>query len=206
MQLLLIVAGVSNPTLAVAATLLVDDFSSGNFTLEFGGDTSNSASHTTSLTDQRTVSGIGDPNWIITLASGALSYSFDRLNPNRDRNFLDIDYFTSSGTFSILGYDAFALDLSGVSGSGELIVSVDGSMGLDIPVPFNGSGIVVFPFTNLGTSQPLDSLTLMQFRLHATSEDFSATIDNVRLIPEPSAALLSILGVVTAALRRRRKK
>jgi hypothetical protein len=185
-----------------AATLLLDDFSSGAFALAFGGTTSNTGSFVTALTDQRTVSGFGDPNWTTTLSSGNLAYVVDSMSEGR--NYLTLNY-SSTGTFSILGYDAFALDLSNVFGTGELIVSVSGSGGNNIRVPISGSGTVVSPFSFLDTSQPLDSLSAMNFRINAISEDFSADIDNVRLVPEPSASILLLLGAGGGVLRRRRK-
>jgi hypothetical protein len=185
-----------------SATLLLDDFSSGAFALAFGGTTSNSGSFATVLTDQRTVSGVGDPNWTATLGAGSLVYVVDSMSEGR--NYLTMNY-SSTGTFSILGYNAFALDLLNVIGTGELIVSVTGSGGNNIKVPISGSGTVVSPFSFLDTSQPLDSLSAMNFRINAISEDFSADINNVRLIPEPSASILLLLSAAGLALRRRRR-
>lgn len=185
-----------------AATLLLDDFSSGSFSLGFGGLTSDSASFATPITDQRTVSGVGDPNWTATLGAGSLTYVVDSLS--QGRNYLAINY-SSSGTFSILGGNAFALDLLNVVGTGELIVSVSGSGGNNLRVPISESGTVVSPFSFLDTSQSLDSLAALNFRINAVSEDFSLNIDNIRLIPEPSAFILLLLGGGGFAIRRRRQ-
>lgn len=185
-----------------SATLLLDDFSSGAFALGFGGTTSNSGSFATALTDQRTVSGVGDPNWTATLSAGSLVYVVDSIS--KGRNYLGMNY-SSTGAFSILGYNAFALDLLNVIGTGELIVSVTGSGGNNIRVPISGSGTVISPFSFLDTSQPLDSLSAMNFRINAISEDFSVSIDNVRLVPETSASILLLLGAGGLALRRRRR-
>jgi hypothetical protein len=185
-----------------SATLLLDDFSSGAFALAFGGTTSNSSSFATALTDQRTISGVGDPNWTATLSAGSLVYVVDSMS--KGRNYLTMNY-SSTGVFSILGYNAFALDLLNVIGTGELIVSVTGSGGNNIKVPISGSGTIVSPFSFLDTSQPLDSLSAMNFRINAISEDFSADINNVRIIPEPSASILLLLSAAGLVLRRRRK-
>lgn len=187
-----------------ATTLLLDDFSTGAFALAFGETTSDSASLASPLTDQRTVSGVGDPNWTVTLNTDSLTYIVDSISEGR--NYLTLNY-SSTGTFSILGYDAFAIDLLNVVGTGELIVSVSGSGGNNISVPISGAGTVVSPFSFLDTSQPLDSLSAMNFRINAISEDFSANIDNVRIVPEPSAAPLLIgLSAVSVLFQRRRKK
>ena len=189
-----------------AATLLLDDFSSGSFSLSFGGTTSNSGSFGTPLTDQRTVSGVGFPNWTATLATGDLGYSVNQLDPSPRRNYLNLRYSLASGTFSMLGYDAFAVDVTNVVGSGEFVAFVDGAPSADIRFAITGPGTIVSPFSGLDTSQSLGSLSQMNFRFYAISDDFSLTIDNVRIIPEPSASLLIVFGAVTLLSQRRRKK
>jgi len=189
-----------------AATLLLDDFSSGGFSLASGSTTSNSGAFASPLTNQRTISGIGFPNWTITLTPEELAYTVDQLSPLPGRNYLNLAYTKSVSTFSILGFNAFAVDLSNVVGNGEFAVSVDGSAGRDIRVPVNGSGALSSPFSNLGTSHSLDSLTLINFRFIALSKDFSLSIDNVRIVPEPSSSLLFLLGLVGTTLHRRRRR
>jgi hypothetical protein len=183
------------------ATLLLDDFSTGSFFLERGdnGTASFSDSFATPLTDQRTINGVGFPNWTLTLGSGGLVYDVDSLEEGRNYMYLE---YSSSGTFSILGYDAFAVDLINVVGTGELIVAVSGSGGNNVRVPISESGTVVSPFSFLDTSRSLDSLSAMSFRFNTSSEDFSATIDNIRLIPEPSAPMM-LLTVATVLIGRR---
>ncbi|MGD9418425.1 MAG: PEP-CTERM sorting domain-containing protein [Verrucomicrobiota bacterium JB025] len=190
---------------ARAATLLLDDFSLGGFSLASDGTTSNSESFATPLTDQRTIAGLGFPDWTATLATEGLSINISQLNPSPGRTFIDIYYTLSSGTFSLLGYDAFAIDLSEVEGSGELRVSVDGSLGTDVRIPIDGSGTIVYPFSNLGTSQSLDSLTALEFRFYSVTGDFSLTIDNLRLVPEPSSSVLILFGAIPLLLQRRRR-
>lgn len=189
-----------------AATLLLDDFSSGSFLLSFGGSTSDSGAFGTPLTDQRNVSGVGFPNWTATLATGDLDYNVNQLDPSPRRNYLNLKYSLASGTFSLLGYDAFAVDVTNVVGSGELVAFVDGTPGADIRFEITGSSTIVSPFSGLDTSQSLGSLSQMNFRFYAISDDFSLTIDDVRIVPEPSASLLTVFGVVAVLFQRRRKK
>lgn len=200
---LLFLIGTVMVTPAYAATLLLDDFSSGSFALASGGITSNSEPITTPLTNERTVTGIGAPTWSSTLASEELNYLVS--NPRPGRNYLEINY-SSSGTFSILGFDAFALDVANVTGAGELIVFVDGAPTFGaLRVPVAASGELVYSISEVVTGQSLDSLSQINFRFTPVSEDFSVTIDNVRLIPEPSSPLLIAFGVSVAIIRRRRK-
>lgn len=207
-HLLIVILGALGLAMSEGATLLLDDFSSGAFSLSFDGATSNSGPFITPLTDQRTVTGVGFPNWTATLASGELAYSVDQLEPSPRRNILRINYYLSIGTFSILGYDAFAVDLSDVIGTGEFEVRVSGNPGAppDLIVPISGSGTVMYPFSGLETSSLLDSLDSVTFRFFAISVDFSATIDNIRIVPEPSASLLIGLGVASLLFQRRRRK
>ena len=190
------------------ATLLLDDFSSGSFSLASGGTTSNSAAFASPLTDRRTISGVGIATsiWAITLAPEELAYTANQLPPLTRPSSLSLYYSKTIGTFSILGYEAFAIDLRNVVGSGELIVSVSGSGGRDSVVPIVGSGTVISPFSFLDTTQSLGSISAINFRINAVSEDFSLSIDNVRLIPEPSSSLLIILGIASTALHRCRRK
>lgn len=198
--LCLIVTVMMNPV--YAATLLLDDFSSGGSALASGAITSNSAPFITPLTNDRAVTGIGAPIWSSTFASGALDYVVS--NPRPGRHYLEINY-SSVGTFSILGFDAFALDVVNVTGTGEFIAFVDGAPTFGaLRVPVTASGEIVYSFSELVTGQSLDSLAQMNFRFIPVSEDFSVTIDNVRLIPEPSSSLFLALGFSVSVLRRRR--
>ncbi len=206
LHLLIALSGILSLSPSNAATLLLDDFSSGSFSLAFGGTTSNSGPFVTPLTDQRTVAGVGFPNWTATLASGDLAYSVNQLDPSPRRNYLNINYSLASGSFSLLGYDAFAVDVSNVIGSGEFVAFVDGAPSADIRFAINGSGTIVSPFAGLDTSQSIGSLSQMNFRFYAISDDFSLTIDNVRIVPEPSASLLVGFGVASLLFQRRRKK
>lgn len=186
-----------------AATLFLDDFSSGSFALASGGITSNSEPFATPLTNERTVTGVGAPTWSSSLASGELDYIVS--NPRPGRHYLEINY-SSSGTFSILGYDAFAIDVANVTGAGDFIVFVDGAPTFGaLRVPVAASGELVYPISEVITGESLDSLSQMNFRFVPVSEDFSLTIDNVRLIPEPTSSLLVALGLSVTILHRRRK-
>lgn len=188
-----------------ATTLLLDDFSSGGFSLSPEGTRSNSGPFVTPLTDQRTIAGVGSPNWTATLTQGDVSYSVNQLDPRPRRNYLQIRYSLGSGSFSLDGYDAFAVDVFDVVGSGEFIAFVDGFPAGDIRIPINGPGTLVSPFTGLDTSQSLESLTQMNFYILAISADFSLTVDNVRVVPEPSTSFLFVLGILFGLFRRRRQ-
>lgn len=187
------------------ATLLLDDFSSGSYSLASGGTTSNSSAFTSPLTDQRTVSGVGFPNWTVTLTPEELRFNVDQVDPNPGRNYLNLNYTLSSGTFSLLGYNAFAVDVTNVVGIGEFVAFVDGAPSADLRFTINGSGTIVSPFSALDTSQSLSSLTRMNFRFIALSDDFSLSIDNVRIVPEPSSLLLSGVAAASLLFRRRRE-
>ena len=124
-----------------AATVRLDDFSFGEFDLASGGTTTNSIPFSTLLTDQRTIFGIGFP-WTATLASEQLNYAASPRTPGR--SYLNLNY-SSSGTFSILGYDAFALDVANVTGTGEFMVFVDGAPTFGaLRVPVTASGELVY--------------------------------------------------------------
>lgn len=190
-----------SPSVCAGAALLLDDFSTGSFSLSSGGSTSASGSFATPLTDQRGASGVGLPNWTAVLVPGEVGFDVNQLNPRPGRTILTLSYWTTAGTFSILGYDAFALDFGSVVGTGEMRVTVDGSGGREVRIPITESGTIVSPFSYLDTSQSLSSLTFMTFHVSATTPNFSTTIDNIRIVPEPSTFLL-LLGVAAVTLLR----
>ena len=185
-----------------AATLLLDDFSSGTFSLGSGGVTSISQPYVTPLTNERTVTGVGAPTWSASLASGELAYVAN--NPRPGRNYLEINY-SSSSTFSILEFDAFAIDVTSVTGTGELIVFVDGAPTFEaLQLSIAAPGEWVYPTSDLLTGQSLDSISQINVRFTPVSEDFGVTVDNVRLIPELSSSLFVAFGALVTTLRRRR--
>ncbi|WP_200391915.1 hypothetical protein [Roseibacillus ishigakijimensis] len=173
--------------------MILDDFSFGESSLSSEGMASDSVLYDTLLTERREILGAGEPSWVAAITSQELSFSVSQHSPSPRRTYLSVSYF-SSEEFSLFGYNAFAVDLVDVVGSGELVVSVDGSFGRDVAVPINGDGMIISPFEYLGTTEPLDSLTSIRFRFYAVSEDFSAKIDNLRLVPELSSALLLGIG------------
>lgn len=186
-----------------AATLLLDDFSIGDFDLSSSGTASDSIPLSTPLTNERTVTGVGASTWSSTLASGELDYIVS--HPRPGRHYLEINY-SASGTFSILGFDAFALGVADVTGTGEFIVFVDGAPTFGaLRIPVTQSGELTYLISEVVTDQSFDSISQMNFRFIPSSEDFSVTIDNVRLIPEPSSFSLVALGLSIAILARRRK-
>ena len=51
----------------------------------------------------------------------------------------------------------------------------------------------------------LDSFSVLRFIFEARSPEFSFTLDEIRLVPEPSAALLSLMAAASLLSIRRPK-
>ena len=74
-------------------------------------------------------------------------------------------------------------------------------------VDLTGPGEVHYPISDLyqGAGHTLDSINVLTFRFESRSPQFSSTLDEIRLVPEPSgAALTQTAGAGLLALRRRR--
>lgn len=202
----IVIAGILSSNSTKAATLLLDDFAVGSFLLTSESASLSSGIFVTEITNQRTIAGDGLPNWTVTLSQGLLNFNVNQVDASRGRTHLDLIYSLSSGTFSLTSYDAFAVDLFNVVGIGELVLSVNRGAGDDIRIPINGSGTLISPFSNVRTSQSLDSLTVISFGFSSISDDFSLSIDNVRVIPEPSSFLLLFIGIAGTTFYHRRRE
>ncbi len=110
---------------------------------------------------------------------------------------------------NIIGCTEFILGFSELSGVGTLYIELGGSTGVfnEHRVDLTGPGEVHYPISDVyqGTGHTLDSFNVLTFRFESRSPQFSFTLDEIRLVPEPSGALLTVaVGAGFLALRRRR--
>ncbi len=109
----------------------------------------------------------------------------------------------------IAGCTEFILGFSELSGVGTLYIELGASNGVEgvVRVNLTGPGDVQYYVSDVyaGAAHTLDSFNVLHFRFESRSPQFSFTLDEIRLVPEPSGALLTVaVGAGFLALRRRR--
>jgi hypothetical protein len=120
--------------------------------------------------------------------------------------------YSRGGPYSMAGYTGFVFDFSQMIGAGALIVELGGGTlygASTIRLPIDGPGEVFYPFASLnyGNDSPsIDSFSALHFVFEAHTEQYSFTLDEIRLVPEPSVALLGLSGCALFLRRRRQGK
>jgi hypothetical protein len=193
-------AFVGSHTSAFSASLTLDSFSEGDFLLQNGGDDfwdSDDTRINSPFTERRRVYGGGLGTWSISLepSSGMLDYSVTEIlaGQGTSRFGMTIRY-SGTGTVGFLEYDAFQFDFTSVTGTALLQVEVN-NQNFDemIPVTIDSSGELLYPFSNIAAND-VSSISDIFFRVTPQSDTFSFSLNEVSVVPEPSALVLFLLG------------
>lgn len=190
-----------------AATVILDDFSTGPFSIGTGIGTSDGSVISSPIADTRRTWGTGANPWSSTLddVAGVLSYSLSlpQSAPSSDTR-LAISYRSSVGNnLNLVGYDAFVIHVGSIEGTGQILAFVGAAPPLDVvPVSLSGAGEVVIPFDNMKATNPT-SPSSVTFWIIPHNKDFSVTLDGISVIPEPSAIWLAAMGASVLLVRRR---
>lgn len=196
------------PLGAAGAVLVIDDFATGGFSVSESYPTMRESGLSLPIGENvtRLASGRGYAYWHATSTpqnSGSMNYTLElRGDPPYGTNYLNIAYMRSGG-FDLSGYDAFSIFISGLVGSGVIVVS-DNNWSEAVPVPITGTGALVVPFSFMNNVAPINRLSSLDFRFIGLTEDFSVTVDQIAAVPEPSGASLVLLGGLMLLSRRRR--
>ncbi len=204
---LIITACIGSTSLATSThgAVLLDSFTEGAFSLKFSGPTSQRDTLSGVLLDHRFGLGAGVKDWgaILNTTDGNLSYSVNlRGAPNGD-NWFGLSYTSSQGLFSLAGVDGFSVNITNMVGEGELLVFFGSNPEDSVSVP-TVTGQLRYPLSNITTYGSLDDLYRLEFRFIAKTADFSITLDEITLVPEPSTVALA--GIAAAGLLRRRRR
>ena len=188
------------------AAVVLDSFTEGAFALDFDEQTSQFDVLPGTSLNERRARGEGVKDWNATLnpISGSLTYTVNlRSAPNGD-NWFNLNYSSSSGTTNLLGVDGITLNIAGMQGLGDLVVFFGDTPGNNLLIPISGPGNLTYAVSNILTGHPLDEIPQIQFRLIARTADFSVTLNEISLVPEPSTVALA--GLSSAVLLRRRRR
>lgn len=194
-----------HPTTGAAATV-IDSFTSGSVSIGFANNTLDHDAIVSTVANERRVWGNGVSDWNATLAdgSGGILYGVNLRSTPSLNQWLNLGYSNSSGYVNLLGYSAFTIDFSDLSGSGMLAVFFNNGQGAFVPITANG--IIEYSFDNIVGGQPIpEFLNNVQFRVFAGTSDFSVRINEIAVVPEPSALLLSGVAAASLLFRRRRE-
>lgn len=211
----ILLLALSQPLAAV--TLLVDDFSEGDLALSLGGTTSGNSTvvgEFGTLRSARIRARNSVPGTTLTStflgSNGYSTFALDEagLTASIPPPGLHLAY-GGAGTRSLLGSSGFEFDFRNVQGAGFLLIEVGGetvktSSSLRVPLIGPGTLRVPLDMVNLGTGGSLDAFSALHFDFHAQTTEFSFTLDQIRVVPEPSVLLLLSALSLTVFTRRRR--
>lgn len=189
------------------ASIVIDNFNSGPFSISSGSDTADISLIASPIAESRWARGSGSNNWSASVngVTGTLTYTLNvpRTDPSPTTRF-EVTYFDSTSNLNLLGFNAFVLHVSNFSGIGQVYAFEGTGSTLDgvTPVPFNSIGDLVIPFDYMNASDPFNP-SAITFWIVPESSDFSITLSGISVIPEPSVALLALLGASSLLLRRR---
>ncbi len=116
--------------------------------------------------------------------------------------------YSAGGPYDITGCTGFILGFSELSGVGSLYVEVGSSDGIvgEHRVDLTGPGDVFYSVADVkpNSIHTVDSFNILRFVFEARSPEFSFTLDEIRLVPEPSGALPALAAGAGLLVRRRR--
>jgi hypothetical protein len=185
------------PTMGAAA-VVIDSFTEGSVSIGFANDTLDLDVITGTSADERRVWGNGVKDWTSTLATGSgnILYAVDLRGSPSLNQWLNLQYSNSLGYVDLSGYSSFTIDFSDITGQGILSVLFNDRQGTFVPITTNG--IVEYPFDHVLDVGPIpEFLSRVQFRVFAGSSDFSVSINEIAIVPEPSPTMLALVsGVV----------
>jgi hypothetical protein len=193
-----------------------DDFTKGEFSMSSSGQDPQqvSSSNDSDFFSKREVQGYGfsGKNWTASLApeTGGIDYSVIIDPPQASpRTFLGIRYINDEGPFDFSGFDSFEIKYTNYSGKGELLGFLGSfpTFGVEFSKPFDESGSISIPISQLGTPEQIRSSQQLEFRFIVSQDrfgvsEFGINIQEISIVPEPTTWSLLLLGGAPWVWRR----
>jgi hypothetical protein len=118
-------------------------------------------------------------------------------------------FYSGEQMYDISGASGFILGIAQMTGAGTLSIEVGGEEEFTTlnKVSLTGPGEFFYPLSKVheNTGFSLEAFNILIFKIEASSPDFSITLDEIRLVPEPEAAVLSVAALAWGALGRKRR-
>lgn len=141
----------------------------------------------------------------ILSSSGTFNFAVQEMNLD-SKLYTALSYYNFSGFNSLSPDQYFEFSLASVQGSGNLSVQLGRQSRPteeDIVIPLLGPGIIRLPMTQVNVENAtIDNFSAIHFYFEAESEQFSFTLNEIRVVPEPSSLLLLLGGAGILLLRR----
>ena len=193
----------------MSATVILDDFSSGPFSIGSSEDSRYGSSIISPLAEHRSISAtLNDTaNWSASVDTVISTLVYSANNPSLSTR-LRVTYSNAPGThLNLIGFNAFVLQVDSLNGVGQLFVfeGIGSTFEGVIPVDLNTTGELVIPFANMNSSNPTNP-SEVTFFFRPEGEEFSISISSIGVIPEPSSAIMMSLGAFALMLRRKRNQ
>ncbi len=213
----LIVISLAACRMSHAAVLIVDTFNQGGFTSSLPDTNPIIEEVSLPLGNYRQVA-YGNPglginvtaaNRTIDPVAGTLAFLISGTSslpqyPPR----LNLIYRSTEELNDISSYSELILGFRELTGVGTLYVELGGSDGLEgvFRVDLSGPGEVRYPVSaiNANVGHTLDAFASIKFTFESRSDYFYFTLDEIRLVPEPSGTVLVLAAGGLLLTRRRR--
>lgn len=212
-QSLLLLSGLLHQT---SLSMVIDSFPEDNVNLSLDGQTAGSvqisgpigASRYIDINPRMAGSGskincstIGILNYLQTNIDGTRTYSDRPLHTS-------LQYMGQGNYYDLSAYDGLALDFSGVSGNGYILVEIDQDNSIydpsisEIPI-FSGTVIIPFSAIAIDSGSSVSSFRSLNFSFVSETDQLSFNLHEIRAVPEPGTLAFLIFGVGVIVLKKR---
>ncbi len=217
---LILAATLFAPTISKGASLLIDDFNDGSFSLvgQYGKSLDDKGIQVGTMLggDRYTALSSSFRQFGVTaeLVSGTSMVSFvtntGPSGPLDNQGTFYATYGVPLIAQDFTGYRGFELSIPAVSGSGMVEIWIRGSLSnhqAAFTVPIDHAGSIFIPIDGPdAVPELLSSVNDVRLTFTASTSDFSVSVERFSAVPEPATAVLIVLGIGLAFRRNPRSE